>query len=223
MKSKAKSDENNGIKLERFIGVIGIVLSLIALFFSWQANQIASQQIKDNVFSPSSIYEWATYEQEHSSVNSQDFVCIQRTRLSNLGGANSTIIKYDSTLYFKGKSATVSGEQEYVQNTAQLENFISGFRVEFVDGKTLETNSSGGLFPVAIPSNSTVDIWTKVKFAINANLESIEYFYPPYDYYSFLEQGAKYHDFSPMEISFTFTTASGKTVITPKALCIFVK
>jgi len=223
MKKRANKDDNKGLRLEGYIGLIGFILSLVALYFSWQANQISSQQINDNVFSPSSSLEWASYQQEKTAIDYPYYECVQRTRLANLGGANSTVIKYDVTLYFKGKSTTVSGEQERTLRTAGLENIISRFYVSFVDGEKFEVDEANRLFPIVIPAYSTVDIWTRIWFTKNADYPTDDIFYPPYDYYQFEEPGAKLGEFSPIEVSYTFTTASGKTFVTPRALCMFAK
>lgn len=213
---------NGKPKFDKWIDVLALAVGVVALFFSWQANQIASRQVTDQVIPISSNYSWATYKQ--TTATYYDFSCVQRTRLSNLGGAGTSIVRYEATVYFKGVSTSVAGEQAYPMATAKLGDVLTGFRVEFVDKDTLEPNSKEPLFPVTVASFSTVDVWTRESFAITTTLTSGDFFYPPYDYYSFLQPGSKYGDLSPVEISFAFKTASGKTVAaTPKALCIFLK
>jgi len=206
---------------EMFFGMVSVVVSAVALFFSWQANQIASKQITDNVMSPSISYTWAMYEQDKSQPGHRHFVCDQRIRLSNLGGASASVIKYDAFLSYKEIEVKVSGEQEYPLTSGKSDIF-SGFEITFVDD--YQQNGTGkSLFPVQIPPYSTVDIWTRASFTIDRVLVSGDYFYPPYDFYQFLQPGAEYSGLYPVEVSYIFTMASGKTVTTPKALCIFLK
>jgi hypothetical protein len=196
-------------------------MSAVALFFSWQANQIASKQITDNVMSPSASYTWAMYEQDKSQSGHHHFVCDQRIRLSNLGGAGTSVIRYDAFLNYKETEVKVSGEQEYPLTSGKGDIF-SGLEITFVsDYKQNDTEKS--LFPVQIPPYSTVDVWTRASFTIDKVLASGDYFYPPYDFYQFLQSGAEYSGLYPVEVSYIFTMASGKTVTTPKALCIFLK
>lgn len=208
--------------IERLFSLVSIVASMIALFFAWQANKIASKQITDHVISPSASYAWAIYEQDKSQPGHHYFVCDQRIRLSNLGGAGASIVKYDAIMSFKGISVTVSGEQEYPL-TSGNNDIISGFEITFVDGDYLQTDIREPLFPIQIPQYSTIDVWTRASFTVDKILASGDYFYPPYDYYQFLQPGAEYGGLNPVEISFTFTTVSGKTFSTPNALCIFLK
>ncbi len=209
------------LSLEMILGLLGVVVSAVALFFSWQANQIASKQITDNVMSPSASYTWAMYDQDKSQSGHHYFVCDQRIRLSNLGGAGTSVIKYDAFLSYKEKEVRVSGEQEYPLTSGNGDIF-SGFQITFV-GDYQKNNIGNSLFPVQIPPYSTVDVWTRASFIVEKVLASGDYFYPPYDYYQFLQPGAEYSGLYPVEISYIFTMASGKTASTPKALCIFLK
>lgn len=217
----AGQKDKKPFSLEMLFGLVGVIVSVVALFFSWQANQIASKQITDNVISPSASYTWAMYDQEKSQPGHHYFVCDQRIRLSNLGGAGTSVIKYEALLSYKDAEVKVSGEQEYPL-TSGMGDIFSGFEIMFVDD--YKKNDTGEpLFPVQIPPYSTVDIWVRASFTIEKVLASGDYFYPPYDFYQFLQPGAEYSGLYPVEVSYIFTMASGKTASTPKALCIFLK
>ncbi|MEM4203975.1 MAG: hypothetical protein QXS54_07900 [Candidatus Methanomethylicaceae archaeon] len=208
--------------IEKLVSVFSVVISAIALYFSWQANQIASKQITDHVISPSISYTWAMYMTEASRPPTyHSFVCDQRIRLSNVGGAGTSIVRYTAILSYRDITVEVSGEQDYALTTGSNDIF-SSFKIDFINDYR-QQNSTERLFPIDLPPYSTTDIWTRASFIIQKYLTSGDYFYPPYDFYQFLQPGAEYGGLYPVEISYTFTTASNKRVSTSTALCIFLK
>ncbi len=218
-----KKDQGTKITLEHLLGITSTLLSLIALFFSWQATQIAKQQAQANVIPVSSSYVGGSAEQFNATNGvGYSFTCTQKLRLSNLGGAGASLVKWQANLYYQDRIATLQGEQPYPLDSVNMDDEIQSFLIEFVDlSKEYSQSTASQTFPIQIAPYSTVEVWVKARFSVWRNTS---YFYPPYDYYAFLEKGANYSDLIPAEVSIQFTTSTNQQVIeSPRALCVFMK
>ena len=206
--------------VENFLSITGIIVSSVALFFAWRANQIALQQINSNVVALTSSYKWASYEQFNiESGFGYEFNCTQKLRLSNLGGAPASIVKWNAHLYYLDNTLELNGEQPYTLDPVNLNEEIRSFAIEFVD--KYEDQSNDDNFPIHIPPYSTDDVYVTARVII---WRDVDFFNPPYDYYEFVENGVEYMGLDPIEVSMSFVTSSGQLVQeSPRALCIYIK
>ncbi|MEM4234691.1 MAG: hypothetical protein QXU75_06055 [Candidatus Methanomethylicaceae archaeon] len=210
------------LSVERILSITGVIISLVALYFSWEANRIAEQQIKAKVIAVSSSYAGAS-EREFSITNGlgHDFTCTHKLRLSNLGGASASLIRWTATLFYKGESVRLSGEQPYSLDSKDMNDYIKSFLVDFVQPETRSGQNNEQTFPIQVPAYSTVEVYIRARFSV---WRDVSFFYPPYDYYAFLEPGQDYTGLSPVEISVSFITSTGQEVAeSPRALCLYMQ
>jgi len=64
-----KKQEQGKLNLDRILNVFAIVAGIVALFFSWQANNIASRQVTARIVVLSSDYNGADFNQFKTKTN----------------------------------------------------------------------------------------------------------------------------------------------------------
>ena len=113
------------LSIDRILSVAGVVIALIALYFSWEANRIAEQQIRAKVIAVSSSYTGAS-ERNFVITNGigHDFTCTHKLRLSNLGGAPASLVKWKATLHYLDNSVSLTGEQPYSLDSVDMNDYI---------------------------------------------------------------------------------------------------
>ncbi len=213
--------KNKPITLERLLSILGIAVSLIALYFSWQANRIAEEQTRSNVLAISLSYLGAA--QEHNFGNAvRIFGCTEKLRLANIGGAPASLVKWQANLYYNGQFTSLVGEQPYSLNSANLNNQITSFMISFMDSDTEYSPAElKQTFPIQIPPYSVVEVLVKANITVAGDTN---FFYPPYDYYAFVEQGEENYGLDPVEITLGFTTSVNQEVSeSPRAICIYMR
>ena len=207
------------LSIDRILSVAGVVIALIALYFSWEANRIAEQQIRAKVIAVSSSYTGAS-ERNFVITNGigHDFTCTHKLRLSNLGGAPASLVKWKATLHYLDNSVSLTGEQPYSLDSVDMNDYIKSFLIDFV---TRDTQNNEQTFPIQVPAYSTVEVYVRARFSV---WQDVSFFYPPYDYYAFLEPGAEYTGLNPVEVSLSFITSANQEVAeSARALCIYMK
>ena len=96
-RKKVASPRKNFLNFANVITLLTLIIALTALFFSWQANQIAIKQ-------SSELLSWnITRFYGNNIVSSSATSCAYRVTLYNFGGLSTSLIDFDTTLYFKEK------------------------------------------------------------------------------------------------------------------------
>jgi hypothetical protein len=213
-----KKSAKVNLDFEKLLVIASAIVSLVALYFAWQANLIARQQITSNVVPISSSYLWAS-EKAFNMVSGigHDFECIQKLRLSNLGGAPASLVKWKANLYYHGESASLTGEQPYSLDSVHLNSEVRSFLIEFLDPDDKGNQPIEEPFPIQIPAYSTVDVRVKARFTM---LHDVSFFYPPYDLYA-TEKLADTLVLDAAEVSLSFAAANKQEVSeSPRAFCV---
>jgi hypothetical protein len=230
-----KQDKVNKINLDRLFNILALVAGIVALFFSWQANiiakkanSIASQQVTAKIVVLSSDYNGEGF-QSIQGRNQYTIRCRQVIRLSNLGGAATSLVGYDATIRYKDSELHASSENASVISTESFNPLMHNFQFVFLKRETLgETQGFDWIdekyylpFPVAIDAFSTIDIDAAVNFLLDGIYHEGEIEMPLYPYQ--FEHPKSIYGLPPLEVTYTFKTASGQTATTSKMLCLYLK
>jgi len=223
-----KKQEQGKLNLDRILNVFAIVAGIVALFFSWQANNIASRQVTARIVVLSSDYNGGGFQ----SVQDKDqyaIRCRQVIRLSNLGGAATSLVGYDATLYYKNAELHESSKNASVISTQPFNPLMHNIEFVFLRSDTLgETQNFDFIdseyylpFPVEINAFSTMDINAAVNFFLDGTYHDDEIEMPLYPYQ--FEHPKSVYGLPPIEVAYTFMTASGQTTTTTRMLCLYLK
>ncbi|MBI5839591.1 MAG: hypothetical protein HZB19_05760 [Chloroflexi bacterium] len=222
--SKYKEKGNH----ERWISIITVGASIIALFFSWQANKRASQQATPQILVLDTTWNGGGY---HSIESGQQATCKHIVRLTNLGGISTAITGYrvgiflqqneiSNALEFESSFSTIIKPDRLTPNIRNFEIYLL-LNTSQVDVPNPFDNKDVLELPYRIEPYSTFDIQTAVNFSYDANLklESPRYNDPGSSYYapSVLE------GYTPITLVYVFETANGQVIMSPTVACWYIK
>ena len=227
-------DQERNVAGQRFLAIasiLGLILSLGALYMAFdanviarKANQLASQLLTDNVVPLSARFVHG--EVQESIYGTLIFRCSMTTRLANLGGASSALVRYTATISFEGRSASVVGNESFsdFEGQSDLSDFGVFYpHVEFLQSLDPTVGPLSAAFPVQIQPFSVVEMIARVGFSIYDAPENVDYYFPlalPVAN----EPGDRVGTLGSVDVSFIFETASGKTLSgTPPTACIYLK
>lgn len=218
--SKVKDKSN----LDKWLSIITVVMSIIALFFSWQANRLATQQATAQVVALDSIWNGGGYRQTETD---QKATCKHIFRLTNLGGAPTAITGYKLIISF-GQNEIIS-ESSFASRalpeelTPQINSFEIYLFSSDIQIDVPELLDSQGVLelPYPIEPYDTFDIQTAVNFTYEAvlSLESPSRNDPRYFYYDPMAL----KEYTPMLLTYTFKTSTGKEISSPSVACWYIK
>ena len=230
-----KNKEKSNLSWDRVLNIVALTAGIVALFFSWQANQIAReaneiafQQVNAQVAILASEFNGGGFsyndQEGHYEVR-----CGQIIRVSNLGGASTSIVSYDAGVYYKGAELLTSSERPFAYPTETLATQMHDFQFVFVKQLALRdlpdttwvTDEYYLPFPVQIGSFTSIDIHSVLSFLLDGVRQTGE-IDVPYREYELDKPQSKY-DLSPIEVAYTLRTDSGQVLKTARILCLYLK
>jgi hypothetical protein len=223
--------------IELIVGMCGVILGLVSLFFAWQANQIAretnsimSRQITDDVVVLKMDTMGSANTYAPPEFPEYRYGCTVRARIANQGGAATAIVKYAATLFYNGKATKAASADDF-----SSEHILSA-EVPFA-GKEIETNINiwlGGQehelnpdspMPITIAPFSAIDVETEVILSTK-DLKADTYvgsIIGDANVKGQIQDGIA-SGYSPLEVDITYFTSSGKQVSSPnRAACFLIK
>jgi len=227
-----KSENKQAINIDRLFAVIGFLVALIALFLSWQANNISRQQITSQVVVLTTNNYGAILTNLGSATETtplqMGFECFQDIRLTNLGGATTAVVAYEATIQFKESTINLSSEEAIAYTKDSFESRIGDFAIALLN----EDGDQGYSprfddyaqkpyllkFPAQIEAFKTIDINQRVRVMTkNSRVISVNFPSPGSSDYTDLQT-----NFDPLTVAYSLQLSSGQTVLTPPILCIYV-
>jgi hypothetical protein len=209
-------------KFERQIAIWGLVIAVISIFLSLQANSIARKSIKAQL-----IVHYTDFLRQSSTgfgdpMEGEAF-CDYSYLITNLGGVETAIIGQHVTIAFAGDSDFVSSTNAYMSekfDSPNIEWVTSYIMTQPYTGTLIVGAAEGRLyeflpaesiakFPISFDGNSTrelpVRVWFKFKqtHRWGTRVDSREGYYPVY-------------------VSHTFDLANGEKLITPTFTCFYL-
>lgn len=221
--SKNKKDKGKG-NITIWISLVTVAASIIALFFSWQANTLASQQATAQIIVVDTAWNGGGYR---STENGQQATCKHMIRLINLGGVPTAITGYKVKISFGQNELEFENSFPRIVKPDKLTPQIGNFEVFLlletsqVDIPNLLDNKNVLELPHQIEPYGTFDIQTAVNFSydVRLTLESPRYNEPE----SFFFDPSKLESFIPMMLSYFFQTATGQEIKIPAVACWYIK
>ncbi len=215
-------DKGKGkVNIERWLGIITVAISIIALFFSWQSNRLSSQQATAQVVVLDATWNGSDY---HEIGNGQAASCQHIFRLSNLGGVSTALTSFKVKISFRQSELTFENSFAHMVKPDELTPQIHYFEIFLYSGDNAPTlfNSEGELeLPYKIEPYSTFDIQTAIIFMYRSELtfESPRY----NEQKSFWYNPSMLEGYTPMMLSYTFKTAAGQEINSPSVTCWYIK
>lgn len=215
--------KGNKTKIETWVSIITACVSVIALFFSWQANRIASKQASSQVVVLDATWNGGG---SHQVENNQQATCVHLFRLSNLGGVSTSLVGYKVRIAFRDSRLEFRSSFPILVKPDDLTPSIRDFEIYFFPASTsidFPTPLTTGLlqFPRKIEPYETFDIQTAVNFQYDSSLslESARYNEPKsYWYRPEILEG-----YTPVLLQYTFEMSSGQEVVAPNVVCWYIK
>ena len=117
----------------KWLDLTAVVIALVALFFSWQANMIGQSQITPKIVLidaksvgnlPSSLYSFNGHLCMYGATKDQppaprivctvqdNLYCVHQFRIANLGGANTSIVDFEATISYLDQKMFIKGNGE---------------------------------------------------------------------------------------------------------------
>jgi hypothetical protein len=226
--------EKYGSRLDRWISVLALVIGIMALFFSWQANKIASKQTTPQVvvLEADRSWDYTSWSPDSSNPESEeDAVCSHRIRLANLGGAATSIVGYKASISYRDEELTIEGfggAYAHPQREESISIIQAPQTLLVADETPLEypgawLNTEYSLpIPFLIDSYTAVDIASNMRFGFDGTANQIGS--PSWnDRESFLYNPPLLEGFEPILVSYTLQLASGESIETEKIPCWYIK
>lgn len=220
--------------LDRLLAVLGCLAGVIALFFSWDANNIARQGISPRVvvLATDSVGGPLTaFSAPADAPTIMGFECFQSIQLTNLGGARTDIIGYDAIIHFKEDTITLSSKKAVAYSGESFGSRISDFSIVILNGDG--ENKFSPVFedylkqPYLLKLPSPIDAYTTI--SINPRIRLItkdsrvrQLGVPDIpnpsspDYNTFLQE------FAPLEVGYSLKLSSGQNLTVAPILCIYI-
>jgi hypothetical protein len=197
---------------DRTLSVLAFIIALVALLLSCQANQISEHQI-----TPQVIVLNATFINGIGSYPNENHVshagCQYRIRITNLGGAATSLVGFSATISYRGKKIELDGEDFYaVNDTRALTPSLSSFFAVLLDkggalnleNAYLQQDKLG--MPAKLDAYSALDIDAGIAFEINGNT-------------TLTSADPQQPRDSDMQVDFILKTSSGQKVASPDVSC----
>lgn len=207
-----------------WVAVVTAAVSVVALFFSWQANKIASQQSTAQVVVLNTSWNGGGYRQIDSRMKA---TCKHIVRITNLGGVATAISGYRVKISFGQETLNYESSFPIIVKPNDISPQIRDFEIllmsrdaqaDFPDVSNPQDVLS---LPFKLEPYTTYDIQVAVSFFYDGNLylESSKYNEPDSYYYApqILE------GFTPLQIMYTFITASGQSTSSSPVACWYIK
>ncbi len=231
--SKRKPKKNN--VLQWVISIGGIVISLIALFLSFQANRIAKES--NNIAVLERTPQIVVLDSQKSTSFNFSYspgraACYHVLRVVNMGGAKASIVEITADINYKRNKITVDqiGDAPYLPKK-NLTNTLSDFRL-FIFSNTnpyvRELGSSPNKddlqeFPIEIGAQSVVNIYLEIDLLVDKEFYALET--PnrdnPNDVFTYAPEALK--DFDPIEVTFHLMPAIGQSAMSESISCIYAQ
>jgi hypothetical protein len=210
-------------KIEIWVSIVTACVSVIALFFSWQANRIAFKQASSQVVVLDTSWNGGGYR---ALENGQQATCIHLFRLSNLGGVATSLVGYRIRITFENSHLEFESSFPLLVKPDDLTSSIRDFEIYFFPTSTqidFPTPLTAGLlqFPYKIEPYETFDIQTAVSFQydLSLKLESARYNEPK----SYWYRPETLEGYTPLLLQYTFKTSSGQEFVSPSVACWYIK
>jgi hypothetical protein len=213
----------------KWLEITTLIIAVIALFFSWQANSIAQRQSSDKVLvlDVQPIGSDFYYEENISTGS-----CEHRIRLANLGGANASIVNLEAIIsspkekfHLSGTGdATIKSDAAFMNLTDIFISFYenkvpaSVFSPESYNVFNTESNRYAQLsIPMKIEGHATIDIYSYLKF--HQDISVIPHGISFWDFNGDPPRELSNEDI-PIEITYLITLSSGEQITSPKSICM---
>lgn len=229
------SSEKGSIDIDRLLGMVTVVISIVALLLSIQANRIAAGQASENVVVLSSKMRGTGQLSDETGLNM--FVCRHAITVFNFGGVSTSLIDWSAKIRFEEEEIHIDAATPLF-DTPSLDGRMHGFSVNFTDGKALDRyrvkagDGTIGLdtpvfreatFPLEreVEARSLSTIYTEIPYTLDGVYSWDEMEIPTR--LSEYENPQSLYGLSPVEVSYEFTTASGNVVSSPYTPCFYLK
>lgn len=213
-------------KPEIWISLLALLVGIIALILSWQANRISLQAISPNI---------VVLDTNRGGSGSKPMSgcyriwCITSVRLVNLGGAPTSIVSYTATYSYLDSKVTYEGTGwetiygVYIPSQAQsiTSRFIKSSLVSEYANKPIDPGYHMGddylsfppyreSLPLKISEYEVVDIAILNWFTTDLGEGDFS-------------AGNPDGSFFPLEIIYEFELSNGKVIKIPKSTCVYMK
>ncbi len=199
-------------KLEKYVNYISLILGVIALVLSWQANifsrkanEIAVKQIDSQVV----VFDVSrdTLQRAHRAGRAGDgetetVFCYMNLRVVNLGGAVTAITGFRVEIKY--------GDTE-IQLASDGNKIASNDNAQIFDFKNFSA-SLGNSIPIQIDSLGDLEIPSEIMFSYDVSADKNYYFYS-----EFTESA------TPLEIRYFISLSNGVEISSPKAVFYYVE
>lgn len=205
------SKRKSALNFDRIISIGAVVLSALALFFAWQANQISNKQFTSQAVILSADFWDGNWDQETTPENWRFAYCEHKIRFYDFGGAPESIVRYEATIEYKGQNLVLESDESQALWSPGIQPYFVSVNTELLSENP----------PLLVESFKTKEIIAKLWFAYDENLLDINVSYPynpSYDYDKNI--GAEY---SPLTVQYRFYTATGNALDTGQLICHYFK
>jgi hypothetical protein len=196
---------------EKTISIAAFVFSAIALFLSWQANQISNKQFTAQTVILSAEFRDGDWSMAKDPDTWGFASCTNKIRFYDFGGASDAIVRYDNIIEYNGKSYTIESDESEAVWSPGIEPYFASLRTEILSEN----------LPMTVEAFTTKEILAKFSFGYDDSLLDLNVSYPynpSYDYEKNIGP-----EFSPLTVQFIFYTANGKKLDTGKLICHYFK
>lgn len=217
------------ISFDRIMSIIALTAGVVALLFSFQANQLAKEA--NQIALQQAMARVVVLNASDGGSGSDNYItCRHDIRVTNLGGAATALVGFDATITFKDKKliAESSGEH-FAFNRSRIIPDVGDFYITLMapssPGEVLKLEEIAGKneqpLPLSIDSFATVDFGTKFRYVIDRSEYEIDSGYR-LDSQNVLRK-FPLPGYTPIEVEYTLHMASGQSVTTPKLSCYYIK
>jgi len=202
--------------LDKWIELLTLIVAVIALAFSWQANSIARQQVASNI---SIVNTWPM--ERHTYIDQQKIyaTCTEKMRIQNRGGAPAAILGYDIFFSVGGDVGTLTPDEQGEGKVRPMVGYgEQGKQIWLLEALVLDENTTvpndilipveAVPFPIEIAAFGTVDIKVTTRWVIS----------PLFHLKRYSEEG-----YEPLIINYRFSMTSGEIVTAPNIICWYVQ
>jgi hypothetical protein len=216
-------------KFSRIISILSVVISVFALFFAWQANQIAKRQFTEQLIWIDSRFDSNTHNLKDSTS------CAYRIYLTNNGGSPASITNFDSLLLSNGLELKVEGFGKAFnyygidnqKDKNKLTQMLTGYHIGLYKTYYRHDPSKNEFvtFPLIINPGETEMFILAVDLDFDSTKVNEFGFLPVGDYPNpwFSRLNEIYENYSSLDISIIFYLSSGRKISIPKVPVIFYK
>lgn len=218
------------ISFDRVVAIAAFAAGIIALYLSWDANNISRQQasprlivlVTERLGAPI-IGSSAPADAPHLSV----YECLYRVRVTNLGGAATSIIGYDTTVRYQDSTVVMSSNDPSAYTNQSIQSRIGGFLSSLAKERLIgkgcipehdpyPTECLEEL-PSTIDAYSTRDFYPRLRTQITGSSVLSAYLPDPgkSDYQELMS------NYKPLTVEYAFRLASGQVLEVPPMVCVY--